>query len=279
MGQDLSGKIIVVTGGSSGVGAAAARAFRGLGATVVITGRSRATAALAAEIGAEAFGVDFGRLASVRTFAGELLARHPRVDVLVNNVGGIVEERRLTEDGHEQTFQVNHLAGFLLTALLRKRLEACRALVVNTSSMAHHWGKVDLGDLENATAYSPMAAYGAAKRMNILHAMELGRRYPGVTGVSFHPGVVASGFAREGSALMRWFYGSLLTKPFLRTPEQGADTLVWLATATPGRALEAGGFYVNRRPGRVNGQVTPTLAGLLWDASERLLGLAPAKAA
>jgi len=274
----LSGKTIVVTGGSSGVGAAAVRALRARGATVVLTGRSGATAALAAETGAEGALVDFARLDAVRAFAEALQRRHPRIDVLVNNVGGVIGERRTTADGHEQTFQVNHLAGFLLTALLRPALEAARGLVVNTSSMAHHWGTVDLADLESARRYDAYKAYGAAKRMNVLHAMELGRRYPGVTGVSFHPGVVASGFGRDGGVLTRWFYGSALVKPFMRTPEQGADTLLWLVEGVPGRDFQPGGFFAGRRSARIHGQVSPELARGLWDASERLLGLAPAAA-
>ena len=118
MSTDLQGKVIVITGGSSGIGAAAARELRRRGATVAITGRSAETTRLAQEIGAEAFLVDFKKLNDVRRLAEELKARYPRIDVLVNNVGGIMGARHLTEDGHEATFQVNHLSGFLLTALL-----------------------------------------------------------------------------------------------------------------------------------------------------------------
>lgn len=272
MTGDLAGKLVVVTGGSSGVGAAAARALRAGGAHVVLTGRSPATAALAAEIGAEHRLVDFARFASVRAFAHALLASTPRIDVLVNNVGGIIGERRTTEDGHELTLQVNHLSGFLLTLLLRERLQASNALVVNTSSMAHHLGTVDLEDLESTRGYDALKAYGAAKRMNVLHALELPRRFPGVAAASFHPGVVASGFGREGRGLVRWFYGSALMRPFLRSPDRGADTLVWLASGTPGGDFQPGGFYADRRPRRVHPQVTPELAARLWDASERLVG-------
>jgi NAD(P)-dependent dehydrogenase (short-subunit alcohol dehydrogenase family) len=263
-------KTIIITGGSSGVGAAAARALRERGATVAITGRSPETTRLASEIGAEAFLADFSSLQSVRTLAQQLLAKYPRIDVLANNVGGIIATRQVTVDGHEKTLQVNHLGGFLLTLLLRERLESSSATVINTSSGAHRMGRVDFGDLENERGYKAWRAYGTAKLMNILHASEINRRFRGVHGVSFHPGVVATGFAREGSRVERILYESFLRRLFMITPEQGADTLVWLATTIPVRDWQPGHFYVKRKRTSTTAQASNELvAKELWNWSER----------
>ncbi|PKL74342.1 MAG: short-chain dehydrogenase, partial [Candidatus Melainabacteria bacterium HGW-Melainabacteria-1] len=194
MPDDLKDKVIIITGGSLGIGAAAARALRARGAAVAITGRSQETSRLAAEIGAEAFLADYKQFASVRELASSLLERYPRIDVLVNNVGAIMGDRHLTADGHEATLQVNHLGGFLLTALLQERLSASGATVINTSSIGNNLGKLDLDDLENAHSYDALRAYGTAKLMNILHALELQRRYGDkINAASFHPGPVATG--------------------------------------------------------------------------------------
>ena len=272
--EGLEGKTIVITGGSSGIGAAAARALRARGANVAITGRSQATTRLAAEIGAEAYLVDFARFEEVRGLAGQLLARYPHIDVLANNVGGVIDRRQLTVDGHEKTLQVNHLAGFLLTMLLRERLEASSATIINTSSGAHRLGHVDFDDLESEKRYSPMRVYGTAKMMNILHAAELNRQFRGVRAVSFHPGVVATGFGREGSWLTRKAYEGIIAKLFMITPDEGADTLVWLATSTPERDWTPGEYYVKRKRASTRPEaVSPAVAQRLWDASIRLTGL------
>lgn len=266
-------KTIVITGGSSGVGAAAASALARMGAQVIITGRSAATGRIASALGCDHFLVDYARFSDVRRFAGELIAKYPRIDVLVNNVGGVFAERRVTEDGHEMTLQVNHLSGFLLTSLVTERLQQSHAVVINTSSAAHLVGRLDFADLENARRYRGFRAYGTAKLMNILHAMEIARRFEGVSAASFHPGVVRTGFARAGSALTRFFYSSPLTRAFLISPERGADTLEWLVTNQPGKAWQSGEFYYKRKPGRKSAHVTDANARELWTASERLIGI------
>lgn len=272
MTTELSGKIIIITGGSSGIGAAAARALRRKGAHVVITGRSSETQKLADEIGCDYYLVDYTRFAEVREFARNLLDNYPRIDVLVNNVGGIIADRRMTEDGHEMTLQVNHLSGFLLTLLLQERLEASKAIVINTSSAANLMGRIDFGDLENEKNYKAMRAYGAAKLMNILHAMEISTRFKGVWAASFHPGVVETGFAREGSGFIRWLYQGLLGRFFMISPEKGADTLLWLINTVPGKDWQDGEYYYKRRPGRRNQLVNPEIAAKLWEASVQLVG-------
>lgn len=273
MANDLQGKVIVITGGSSGIGAAAARILRERGATVAITGRSDETRRLAEEIGAEAFLADYKSLASVKQLAQDLLARFERIDVLANNVGGIMNERHLTVDGFEATFQVNHLGGFLLTYLLQQRLNASKATIINTSSFGNNLGHLRLDDLQNERDYSALRAYGTGKLENILHAIELQRRYGDtVSAASFHPGAVATGFAREGDRLTRFLYETPLKKLFLITPEKGADTLVWLATSRPGVDWTPGEYYVKRKPGRRNPQSRDAeLAKGLWEASEQLI--------
>lgn len=266
--KELSDKTIVITGGSSGIGAAAARALCKKGANVIITGRSEATRKIAEETGAAYYLVDFTRFESVKEFAEKLLAGYPRIDVLVNNVGGIIRERFITSDGMEQTLQVNHLSGFFLTRLLRDRLIESEALVINTSSMANRAGKIHLNDMQSTRGYEPMRAYGTAKLMNILHAMEIPLRYKGVRAASFHPGVVRTRFAREGKGILRWAYETTLNNWFMISPEAGADTLIWLITNDN---WMSGGYFNKRRPGRKNSQASPQLAAQLWEKSEELL--------
>jgi NAD(P)-dependent dehydrogenase (short-subunit alcohol dehydrogenase family) len=274
--MDLHGQTIVITGASSGIGAAAARALQRRGARPVIVGRSpEATRRVAGELGADYHLADFARLADVRALAASLLERYPQIDVLANNAGGLMGDRVVTEDGHELTFQVNHLAPFLLTALLLDRLLASRARVINTASVGNTFGHIDLDDLENARGYNAFRDYGTAKLMNILHAQELQRRYgdAGLNAASFHPGVVATGFARAGKGPVAFLYTSF-TRLFLISPQRGADTLVWLASGEPGRDWEGGGYYSRRKPGRMNSQADDlALAHQFYDASARLVGL------
>ena len=274
--MDLHGQTIIITGASSGIGAAAARALQGRGARVVIVGRSpEGTRRVAEELGADYHLADFARLSEVRALAATLLERYPRIDVLANNAGGLMGDRGVTEDGHELTFQVNHLAPFLLTALLIDRLLASRARVINTASVGNTFGHVDLDDLENAESYNAFRAYSTAKLMNILHARELQRRYgeAGLSAASFHPGIVATGFARAGRGPIAFFYNSF-TRLFLTSPQRGAAGLIWLASTEPGRDWEGGGYYAKRKPGRTNPQADDlALAHQFYDASARLVGL------
>jgi NAD(P)-dependent dehydrogenase (short-subunit alcohol dehydrogenase family) len=265
-------RTVVITGGSSGIGAAAARELRRRGVNVVITGRSDETARLAEEIGCDHFIADFSRLDDVRALARNLIAAYPRIDVLANNAGAVFATRQMTVDGHERTFQVNHLAPFLLTWLLRDRLADSNGYVVNTASGAHFMARFDFDDLENEHHYSAWRAYGTSKLMNILHATELNRRLQRVRGVSFHPGVVSTGFAREGSSLTRLLYQRYISRLFMLPPEKGADTLVWLATSNE---WLPGEYYVKRKPGRKSGAARDAqLARRLWDTSAKMLALA-----
>lgn len=276
------GRTIVITGASDGVGAAAAAQLHRAGNTVVVVGRSPAkTAAVADALGVDRFVADFADLAQVRALAADLLQRYPRIDVLANNAGGIMSgTRRVTVDGHESTFQVNHLAPFLLTTLLLDRLIESRAAVINTSSVGNRlFGHIDLTDLENARKFSPQRAYGDAKLANILFAKELHRRYhgAGISTAAFHPGPVASNFAAEAqNPFLELAYRGPLKKILLISPDKGADQLVWLASTTPGRDWVSGTYYARRKPGRPNKQAAdPALAEQLWERSLEMVAGAP----
>lgn len=271
----MTARTIVITGASDGIGAAAARALSQSGDRVVIVGRSPAkTAAVAEALGADFLVADFARLDEVRTLAAELQERYPRIDVLANNAGGIMGDRETTVDGHEKTFQVNHLAPFLLTTLLMDRLVTSQARVINTSSAANLlFGKIDPEDLQAETKYSANKAYGDAKLANILFTRELHRRYndQGLTTAAFHPGVVATSFSTGSTTLMRLIYQTPL-KRLLLGAEQGADTLIWLATATPGSDWASGEYYEKRRIQKANKQAYDAqLAGDLWEQSSALV--------
>lgn len=265
---------MIITGASDGIGAAAARALSASGHTVVIVGRSaEKTRRVADSLGAEYFVADFSKLSEVRRLAAELRERYPRIDVLANNAGGIFGDRTITEDGHELTLQVNHLAPFLLTTLLMDRLVESRARVINTSSVANLSGNIDIADLDLAAQFSAGRAYSNAKLDNILFTRELDRRFgaDGISTAAFHPGVVASNFASESTSPLRVIYRSILRHTLISN-EKGADTLVWLATTTPGSDWTPGEYYIKRKPGRTNRQAGDAqLASALWERSAALV--------
>lgn len=267
----MTARTIVITGASDGIGASAARTFAAQGENVVVVGRSaEKTERIAREIGADHFVADFAELAQVRRLAAELKDKYPRIDVLANNAGGIMRSRELTVDGHEKTFQVNHLAPFLLTTELLDVLTASNATVINTSSVANSvFARFDINDLDAARSYSTNRAYGNAKLANILFTAELHSRYnaEGISTGAFHPGGVATNFAAESTSPMRLAYTSFL-KRFMLTPDQGADTLVWLANSTPGRDWISGGYYAKRALSKANKQAYDVgLARELWERS------------
>ncbi|MGO2660608.1 SDR family NAD(P)-dependent oxidoreductase [Mycetocola reblochoni] len=270
----MSGRVIVITGASDGIGASAARQLAERGHTIVVVGRSaEKTAAVAERIGAEHHLADFAELSSVRALAAELLAAHGRIDVLANNAGGIFgSERRTTVDGHEQTFQVNYLAPFLLTRLLTERLLASQGRVISTSSIANRlFGRLDIDDLDAEHGYSAQKAYGDAKLAQILFTRELHRRYHdrGLSAVAFHPGVIATGFASDRSTPLHLLYQTPLKHLFLRSPDHGARTLVRLADAAE---VPSGEYLSGRRRGALNPQAEDAeLARALWDRTERML--------
>jgi NAD(P)-dependent dehydrogenase (short-subunit alcohol dehydrogenase family) len=270
----MNDRVIVVTGASDGIGAATARLLKGHGAHVVIVGRSpEKTEKVANVLRAPYYLADYARLDDVRALAAKLRADLPRIDVLANNAGGVMGDRRLTVDGNERTVQVNHLAPFLLTNLLLDTLTASRATVIATSSLANRGaGKLDLSDINLEHGYSAQRAYGRAKLMNILFTRELDKRYraAGIAAASFQPGTVRTSFSSEFGGGWSFVYSSFI-KSFLRSPDKGAETLVWLATSKPGEDWKPGEFYKDKKVcGATKQAYDANLARDLWEASATL---------
>jgi NAD(P)-dependent dehydrogenase (short-subunit alcohol dehydrogenase family) len=278
----MDARTIVITGASDGIGAAAARDLAAAGEHVVLVGRSPSkTRAVAEALKAPYHVADFADLRQVRRLAGELQSAYPHIDVLANNAGGIMGKREVTTDGFERTFQVNHLAAFLLTTLLMPVLTASSAMVLQTSSIAAKTAsRFDIDDLQNERRYSPERAYGNAKLENILFTKELHRRYheQGVSAAAFHPGLVATNFASDTTSWWRYTYHlPPLRRLTTITVERGAMPLIWLAEGVPGTTWESGAYYDRNKLARSSSQADdPELAGQLWDRSEALLGLTAA---
>jgi NAD(P)-dependent dehydrogenase (short-subunit alcohol dehydrogenase family) len=276
---------VILTGASSGIGAVAAEQLVALGNEVALVGRHpERTRAIAGRIGATPYLADFERLDDVRALAEALLDRHERIDVLANNAGGLNHDRELTVDGHERTIQTNHLAPFLLTQLLRPRLEATAAegrevRVVNTASLANRFGSLRLDDLdwESRPWRGGWPAYGTAKLATILHTVELAERLTGtgVTAYSFHPGTIATNFGRT-SPLIR--FGALVTRGTYGIPvAEGAAPLIRLAADST--ILAPSGTYFDRfrAGGTTTGQAKDAQLGRdLWTVTQRIVGVSSA---
>lgn len=276
---DVAGRVIVLTGASSGIGASAARTLTTLGADVAVVGRNRErTEETAARLGARAFVADFGRLADVRELAYELLERYPRIDVLANNAGGIVPRRAYTTDRNERTFQESVLGGFLLTTLLLPRLRATATTapegtvrIIQTASAANRGGRIRLDDLDTLRGpwLGGWRAYNAAKLANILLTRELARRTAttGVSAYSFHPGLVRTEFGRQNFSVQ---LASILTGGhYGLSPEQGAEPLVRLA-ASPGIPAPSGTYFtrLEAHGPTANQADDADLGRRLWTAAE-----------
>lgn len=275
----------MITGANSGLGKESALALAKMGATVVMGSRDREKGRAAAEdvrrrTGAgdriELAHLDLASLASVRSFAAEVLGRHDRLDVLLNNAGLIQGHRRSTVDGFEMTVGVNHLGPFLLTTLLLDRLRASApSRIVNVSSIAHRAASAPslVADLQSELAYVEMDAYAKSKLCNVLFTSELARRLDGagVTANALHPGLVRSGFARGGDATAAMAATFAISRPFLLSPRQGARTQVFLASS-PDVAAVSGEYFVHRRPRLPSpAALDADLARWLWDQSADLV--------
>jgi NAD(P)-dependent dehydrogenase (short-subunit alcohol dehydrogenase family) len=269
--------LVVITGATRGIGRAAAIELARRGAEVVVVGRERERVeAVAGEAQAAGGGApvhthvaDLTLMASVRSLAEELRDRHPRIDVLANNAGALFASRKLTTEGFERTFALNHLAPFLLTNLLLDRLAGGR--VVTTASDAHTGGRLDLDDLQSDKAYAAMRVYGTSKLCNILFTRELARREPELNANCFHPGVVRTGFGKNENGI--WKLLTTLGGPFFRSPERGARSLVWLATSDEGSRL-TGEYVEDETVARPSAAASdPDLARALWERSAALVGL------
>jgi NAD(P)-dependent dehydrogenase (short-subunit alcohol dehydrogenase family) len=275
----MKGKVVVITGATSGIGEVAALRLAAMGARMVLIARDRArgerTMARLANAGAghSIHYADMSSIAEMKRVAAEIAAAEPRVDVLVNNAGALFGARALTADNLEETFATNHLAYFVLTLGLRGSLfAAAPARVVNTASDAHKGYALDFDDLQAARGYSSIGAYGRSKLCNILFTRELARRWngKGVTANCLHPGFVATRFGNgSGGFLSR---AVRVAKAFAISPEKGAETIVYLASSP--EVNESGGYFYKSR------STTPTAAARddeaarrLWAESERITGM------
>jgi NAD(P)-dependent dehydrogenase (short-subunit alcohol dehydrogenase family) len=278
----MEGRVCLVTGSTSGIGKEIAAGLAGMGATVVLAGRSREKCEAAVqEIAARGvpasqlsyFVADLSSQESVRQLAKEFIDNYDRLHVLVNNAGVFVQKRELTADVIERTFAVNHLAPFLLTNLLLDRLKAgAPSRIVTTSSIAHRGAKMDFADLQMSKSYGSIRAYGQSKLANILFTRELARRLQGtgVTANCFHPGAVRTNLVRGSGYGLVWGAASV----FFTSPEKGADTAVYLASSGEVEGV-SGEYFVKRKQARASDPAYDSdAAERLWEASEKLTGLA-----
>jgi NAD(P)-dependent dehydrogenase (short-subunit alcohol dehydrogenase family) len=275
----IADKIVLITGATGGIGLEAAVSLATLGARPILTGRNpqrvaRAVATVRERAGVEtsSYLCDLSSLSEVRRLADAVRRDHPRLDVLLNNAGGVHKRRTITVDGLEATFATNHLAHFLLTTRLLDRLVASApARIITVASIGHRRGTMDFDDLGFASGYGIMRAYGRSKLANVLFASELARRLEGsgVTSNSVHPGAVATNI---------WSGAPMWAKPLIRfwlqrsfiTAEAGAETVVRLA-ASPDLDRVSGRYF----EGHAAVEPSPlardgALAARLWEESERL---------
>jgi NAD(P)-dependent dehydrogenase (short-subunit alcohol dehydrogenase family) len=282
----MAGKTVVITGGNSGIGKAAASALATAGARVIITARNEqrgrdAVADIVAASGSKQVELslfDLADLSTVRAGAADLLERCPRIDVLLNNAGLILSERRVSAEGFEATLAINHLGPFLLTELLLDRLKASApSRIVNVASTAHNFARRGMvfDDLMAERSYKAMEVYGRSKLANILFTAELATRLEGtgVTANSLHPGSVATGYARDGdtTGFMAWgvkFYALL---PVTLTPEQGARTSVYLCSSPEVEGVSGRYFAKCKEKTPSANARDGAAAARLWQVSEDLI--------
>ena len=276
----MTGKVVLVTGGTAGIGEVAARELARQGAKVVIVGRNpQKTAAVAEQIKAQTGNPaveyllgDLSLKSEVRRVASEFKQRYDRLDVLLNNAGGFFSQRQVTSEGLEYTFALNHLNYFLLTSSLLEVLQASdRARVVNVSSGAHVMAKLNFDDLQNEQKYSGWGVYSQSKLMNIYFTYEMARRVNhGLTVNALHPGFVATNFGLNNRGLMGLGV-KLSQKLFARTPEKGAETSIYLASSPEVEGV-SGKYFADCRAiqsSPVSYQLEP--ARQLWETSEELI--------
>ena len=268
----MNDSVILITGGTNGIGKQAAFDLARMGGTIVITARdaakgARVVAELKTASGNDQIDLitgDLSRMADCVAVAKAFKARYSRLDVLLNNAGAIFDTQQKTADGYEQTFALNHLSYFLLARELMDVLKASApARIVNVASGAHIGAKLNFDDLMNAQRYSSMRVYGQSKLANIMFSYALARRLAGtgVTTNALHPGFVNTGFGHNGSALMRTVVG-LMQRVMALKPEQGAETMVYLASS-PEVAGKTGLYWEKCKP------ITSSAASMVVDDQER----------
>jgi NAD(P)-dependent dehydrogenase (short-subunit alcohol dehydrogenase family) len=278
----MKGKTVVITGGTSGIGEVAAKTLAQMGARVVLVARnkSRADETLARlrrsgpDIAHSVYFADLSRLAEMKRVAAEIANREPPIDILINNAGALFGTRRLTEDGLEYTFALNHMSYFVVTEGLQQRLLASGgARIINTASAAHQRATLDFDDLQSAKSFRATRAYGRSKLCNILFTRQLARRLQGTgaTANCLHPGFVATRFADESGGLISRF--AWLAKFFAIAPAEGAQTIIYLASS-PEVGNVTGQYFYKCRPTTPSAPALDDRAALaLWERSAALAGI------
>ena len=271
---DLHGKVALVTGASSGIGKETAIDLAKQGATVVCMSRDpeRAVAEIRARSGSQAvetLAADLATIAGCKRAAADFRARHAALHILVNNAGAAYGKRELSADGLEKTFALNHMGYFVLTTELLDLLQASApARIVSVASVGHKRAKLDLDDLAMERRWSTLTAYGNSKLCNILFTLELSKRLAGsgVTATCLHPGAVSTNIWESSGNFGGKLIG-LFGKPFMVTPVEGADTIVWLASS-PDVDGQSGGYYCKRRLDKTTDAAQDAeLAARLWQKS------------
>lgn len=278
----MQGKVCLVTGATSGVGLVTARELARQGATVVVAGRHRergetAVSRIRQETGnpnVDLLLADLSVQEQVRHLAEEFRRRFPQLDVLVNNAGALFMRRQVSADGIEMTLALNHLSYFLLTSLLLDTLKASApARIVNVSSRAHRDTRINFGDPQGERRYSGWRAYSQSKLANLLFTYELARRLEG-TGVSanaLHPGFVATGFGRNNRGLFALLIR--LGQVVALSPEQGAETIVYLAGSPDVEGITGAYFVKKRAVDSSRASYDRDAAQRLWQLSAELTGV------
>src|SRR5258708_1146507 len=279
----MKGKVVVITGATSGIGEIAAQRLAAMGARIVLVARDAArgqkTLTRLPSLGSTAahsihYG-DLSRISEARRVAAEIAAAEPRVDVLINNAGALFGTRHLTADHLEETFATNHMAYFVLTAGLRANLlAAAPSRVVSTASSAHRGYTLDFDDLQATKGYSAIRAYGRSKLCNILFTRELARRWAGqgITANCLHPGFVATRFGDGSGGLLSGMV-RVAKSLFAITPEKGAQTIVYLASSPEVNAISGEYFYQFRPATPTAGRRDDDAARRLWDESAKLAAI------
>lgn len=267
-------KTIIITGGSDGIGAAAARQLKAAGYSVAIVGRNiKKTEKVAKELDIPYHIADYAVLSDVARLAEEL-KKYPHISALANNAGAALNERKITRDGIEQTFQINVLAPFLLTRLLIEKLCADKANVIQTASIAANlFGRdFSLDDIQNEKNYSPVKAYGEAKLCDVLFTRELNKRYggKGINAVAFEPGVPRTNFASESAPFLKFMYHSPFKYLFTSSPKSAAKRLNRLLIGDAEKDFIRGETYSYKKPYKIKYN-SPSAPAALWEYCEKLL--------